>query len=98
MQAWSFCTEQDEKAPRQGVSRQQVTNGVVKSLQLIGVDTTHFSGMSMRIGGLSAPFSARIPREVMHLQSGHEDKSAMEGYMRPEDPSVWYDSFAAFKL
>ena len=87
-----------QRAPRQGVSRQQVTNGVVKSLQLIGVDTTHFSGMSMRIGGLSASFSARIPREVMHLQSGHEDPSAMEGYMRPEDPSVWYDSFAAFKL
>ena len=84
--------------PGQGVSRQQVTNGVVKSLQLIGVDTTHFSGMSMRIGGLSASFSAQIPTAVMHLQSGHENKSAMEGYMRPEDPSVWYGSFAAFKL
>jgi hypothetical protein len=87
-----------QKAPRQGVSRQQVTNGVVKSLQLIGVDTTHFSGMSMRIGGLSASFSANIPKAVMHLQSGHEDKSAMEGYILQEDPSVWYDSFAAFKL
>jgi hypothetical protein len=52
----------------------------------------------MRIGGLSASFSAQIPTAVMHLQSGHENKSAMEGYMRPEDPSVWYGSFAAFKL
>ncbi len=48
--------------------RQQVTNGVVKSLQLTGVDTTHFSGMSMHIGGLSASFSANIPEAGMHLQ------------------------------
>lgn len=41
----------EDSAKRVQMSRQQVTNGVKASLQLIGVDTTHFSGLSMRRGG-----------------------------------------------
>ncbi len=31
---------------REMLSRQQVTRGVIKSLELIGLDTEHFSGLS----------------------------------------------------
>ena len=33
------------------LSRQKLTNAVISSLALIGVDTTHYSGLSMRRGG-----------------------------------------------
>ena len=87
-----------EDSERREMSRQQITGSVIKALQLIGLDTTHYSGQSMRVGGLSASFSAKIIKEVMLLQSGHGHLGAAEGYMRPCDPSIWYESFGAFKL
>ncbi len=60
---------------REMLSRQQVTRGVIKSLELImlliDVDTQHFSGLSMRRAGISAGLSARMQEPVMFLQSGH---------------------------
>ena len=85
-------------AVRQEMSRQQITGSVIKALKLIGLDTTHHSGQSMRMGGLTASFSAKIIKEVMLLLSGHGHLGAAEGYMRQHDPSVWYESFGAFKL
>jgi hypothetical protein len=43
------------------VSRQQVTNAVLNSLRMIGVDTQHYSGKSMRSGGISAASSGGKP-------------------------------------
>ncbi len=42
------------------VSRQhwQVTNTVLNSLRMLEVDTTHFSGLSMRHGGIRAALVA----------------------------------------
>ena len=84
--------------PRKQLSRQQVTNSVKPSLQLIGVDTTHFSGLSMRRGGISAALTAKVQAPVLYLQSGHGSKNAAFNYAVPKDPSVWYENFAAFGL
>jgi hypothetical protein len=51
----------------------------------------------MRVGGLSASFSAKIIKEVMLLQDTG-GRPMPEGYLRPCDPKVWYESFGAFKL
>ena len=77
------------------LSRQQVTGGVLKSLKLTGVDTTHYSGQSMHVGGLSASFM-RQDHQGGDAAAGHGGWA--EGYMRPCDPKVWYESFGAFKL
>jgi hypothetical protein len=83
---------------REMLSRQQVTRGVIKSLELIGVDTAHFSGLSMRRGGISAGLTAKVQEPVMFLQSGHGRGNAARSYMVPVDPSVWYEHFSAFDL
>ena len=80
------------------LSRRQVTRGVIKSLELIGVDTAHFSGLSMRRGGISAGLTAKVQEPVMFLQSGHGRGNAARSYMVPVDPSVWYEHFSAFDL
>ncbi len=80
------------------LSRQQVTRGVIKSLELNDVDTQHFSDLSMRPGAISAGLSARVQEPVMFLQSGHGRGTAARNYMVPTDPSVWYEHFAAFDL
>ena len=83
---------------REQLSRQMASAAVRTSLQLIGVDTTHFSGMSMRRGGISAALTAKVPAPVLYLQSGHGGKMAAQNYMVPADPSVWYENFAALQL
>jgi hypothetical protein len=80
------------------VSRQQVTNAVLKALQLIGVDTKHYSGISMRRGGISAGLAARVPEPILFLQSGHGSNCAARNYMVPRDPHVLYETYLAFGL
>ena len=80
------------------VSRQMVTNAVKKSLELIGVDSRLYSGISMRRGGISAALTAKVPAPVLYLQSGHGSKNAAQSYMVPRDPGVWYENFAALHL
>jgi hypothetical protein len=53
------------------VSRQQVTNAVLERLSLIGVDTTHYSGISMRWGGISAGLAARVPEPILFEDRHH---------------------------
>jgi hypothetical protein len=80
------------------MSRQQVSNAVRKSLELIGVDTEHYSGKSMLLGGISAALTAKVQAPVLYLQSGHGSQNAAQNYMVPKDPSVWYENFAALDL
>ena len=67
-----FFTEALERGSMAGpkvkemLSRQQVINTVISSLALIGVDTTHYSGLSMWRGG--AALMARVQELVMFLQ------------------------------
>ncbi len=83
---------------REPVSRQMVTSAVIKSLQLVGADTAHFSGSSMGRGGISAALTVKVPAPVLYLQSGHGGKMAAQNYMIPLDPSVWYENLDALQL
>ncbi len=80
------------------VSRQQVTNAVLNSLRMIGVATEHYSGKSMRSGGISAALAARVPEPILFLQSGHGAHCAARNYMTPRDPHVLYETYLAFGL
>lgn len=80
------------------VSRQQVTRAVINSLKLIGVDPTHYSGLSMRRGGISAALVARVPEPILFLQSGHGSNCAARNYMVPRDPHILYETYLAFGL
>ncbi len=83
---------------REPVTRQIVATAVTRSLQLVGVDTAHFSGSSMLRGCISAALTAKVPAPVLYLQPGHGCKMAAQNYMIPLDPSVWYENFAAIQL
>jgi hypothetical protein len=80
--------------------RQQVTNAVLKSLRMIGVDTStqHYSGISMRRGGISAGLAARVPEPILFLQSGHGSNCAARNYIVPRDPHVLYETYLALGL
>ena len=80
------------------VSRQQVTRAVTNSLAMLGVDTTHYSGLSMRRGGISAALVARVPEPILFLQSGHGSNNSARNYMVPRDPHILYETYLAFGL
>ena len=88
----------NNSATTNAVSRQQVTNAVLETLKLIGVDTSHYSGISMRRGGISAGLAARVPEPILFLQSGHGSNCAARNYMLPRDPHVLYETYLAFGL
>ncbi len=49
------------------ISRQQVTNAVLQTLASISVDTTSYSGISMRQGGISPGLAERVPEPILFL-------------------------------
>ena len=85
-------------ATTNAMSRQQVTNAVLETLASIGVDNRHYSGVSMRRGGISAGLAARVPEPILFLQSGHGSHCAARNYMVPRDPHVLYETYLAFGL
>ena len=80
------------------VSRQQVTNAVLNSLKMIDIETKHFSGLSMRRGGISAALVARVPEPILFLQSGHGSNCAARNYMVPRNPNILFETYNAFGL
>ena len=75
-----------------------MTNGVINSLRLIGVDTAHYSGLSMRRGGISAALVASVPEPILFLQSGHGSHCEARNYMVPQDPHILFETYLAFGL
>jgi hypothetical protein len=65
---------------------------------LIKKDTTGFSGISMRRGGISQAVHKRVPEPILFLQSGHGSKLAARTYMVPHDPRVLYETAQALRL
>jgi len=79
----------------QGMSRQQVSGAVKVALEAIGMDPKHYSGISMRRGGVTAAVQAKIPPAILHLQSGHGTATSSMGYVDPVDPRTLYQTAAA---
>ena len=85
-------------ASSEPMSRQQVTNAVINSLKMLEVDTKHFSGLSMRRGGISAGLVAGVPEPILFLQSGHGSNCAARNYMVPRNPHILFETYNAFGL
>jgi hypothetical protein len=67
---------------------------------MLEVDTTHFSELSMRRGGISAALVARVPEPILFLQSGHGSNNAARNYMVPRNPSphILFETYNAFSI
>ncbi len=80
------------------MSRQQISGAVKKVLERICKDEAHFSGISMRRGGISQAVHARVPEPILFLQSGHGSGIAARAYMAPADPRVLYETAKALRI
>ncbi len=80
------------------MSRQQISGAVKKVLQRVASGETHFSGISMHRGGISQAVHARVPEQILFLQSGHGSGFAARSYMVPEDPRVLYETARALRI
>ncbi len=65
---------------------------MVNSLRMLEVDTTHFSGFSMRRGGISAAIVARVQEPILFLQSGHGSNNAARNCMVPCNPHTLFET------
>ena len=80
------------------MSRQQVSGAVKKVLSRVYSGEAHFSGISMRRGGISQAVHARVPEPILYLQSGHGSGCAARSYIVPEDPRVLYETARALRV
>jgi hypothetical protein len=75
-----------------------VSSMVVSALRMIGVDTTSFSGVCCRMGGLTIATEGGVPESILWMQSGHAQDRAARRYVRLTNPDRLYDTWRAFRL
>ena len=71
---------------------------VTAALRTIVVQSSAFSGVSCRMGGLTVATTAGVPESIMWMQSGHAQSVAARRYVRLTDPDRLYDTWRAFRL
>ncbi len=76
----------------------RVSAMVVAALHMIGVDTTAFSGVCCRMGGLTVATEAGVPENILWMQSGHSQDRVARRYVRLTNPDRLYDTWRAFSL
>ena len=79
-------------------SRQNLGQAMVRALGYIQVNTTAFSGISARKGGLSTAIEAGVPEAILFMQSGHGQSKAARAYVSLNSPKLLFDTWAAFGL
>ena len=82
------------KAP----SSNAVADMIVRGLRHIGLDTTLFSAVCARRGGLSTAIEAGVPEAILWMQSGHAQEVAARRYVQLRSPKLLYATWEAFKL
>ena len=75
-----------------------VSSMVVSALRMIDVDTSSFSGVCCRMGGLTVATEAGVPENILWMQSGHAQDRAARRYVRLTNPDRLYDTWRAFRL
>ena len=75
-----------------------VSDWIVSGLGQAGLDTTLFSGVCARRGGLSTAIEAGVPEVITWMQSGHAQDKAARRYVELKSPKLLYDTWAAFQL
>ena len=79
-------------------SRQLIGDCIQGALRSIGVDASHFSGISARKGGLSTAIEAGVAATVLFMQSGHGQDEAAKRYVALGSPTLLFDTWRAFQL
>ena len=71
---------------------------IVEALGYVGVDTSAFTGVCARRGGLSTAIEAGVPEVVLWMQSGHAQSRAARRYITLQSPELLYMTWEAFAL
>ena len=71
---------------------------MVHGLSHVGYDTSLFSGISARRGGISTAIEAGVPEAILWMQSGHAQDVAARRYMQLRSPALLYKTWEAFSL
>ena len=71
---------------------------IVRGLGHVGLDTSLFSGISARKGGLSTAIEAGVPEAILWMQSGHAQDLAARRYVALQSPALLYRTWEAFGL
>ena len=79
-------------------SRQQASDWIRLAVAQAGSDSTRFSGISARKGGISAAIEARVDEAILYLQSGHGQALPARAYMYLTSPARFLETFEAFAL
>ena len=79
-------------------SSNAVADMIVRGLQHIGLDTTLFSAVCARRGGLSTAIEACVPEVILWMQSGYAQEVAARRYVQLRSPNLLYSTWEAFNL
>ncbi len=64
----------------------------------MGFNTSGFSGISARRGGLSTAIEAGVPEAILWMQSGHAQDLAARRYVELNSPALLYRTYESFDL
>ena len=76
----------------------QISAMIFQALSHVGWDTSVFSGVCARRGGLSTAIEAGVPEHILWMQRGHAQNLAAPRYVQLQSLAVLYDTWAPFKL
>jgi hypothetical protein len=71
---------------------------IIRAMSHVGFDTTGFSGISARRGGLSTAIEAGVSEAILWMQSGHAQDLAARRYVELNSPALLYKTYEAFGL
>ena len=74
-------------ATRRPCSRQQASDWIRWAVKQAGGDSSRFSGVSARKGGISTAIEARVDETILYLQSGHGAALPARAYMQIASPA-----------
>ena len=71
---------------------------IIRGLGHVDYDTTQFSGISARKGGLSTAIEGGVPEPILWMQSGHAQDVAARRYIQLNSPALLYKTYESFNL
>ena len=84
--------------PLTSASSENVSASIVRGLSHVGFDTSLFSWISARLGGLSTAIEAGVPEAILWMQSGHAADVSARRYVSLRSPKLLYRTWEAFRL
>jgi hypothetical protein len=76
----------------------EISAMIIRGLSHVGFDTSGFSGISARRGGLSSAIEAGVPEVILWMQSGHEQNLTARIYAQLNSPALLYRTYVSFDL